>query len=191
MDAMRAERGVIRDVAEIAGSLAFVSVLAGVGLRALDALPALLRGEGPGVVRVDSVEAAERLFGGPLVLPAFFPDTLAWPPSAIRVRTTPPVAVVLVFTGRDGRTARLWLCEVRGPAPPPDLLPAGRSLHRVTLEVPGAPGAAAVLERVQVADGSVSHDLVWRQDSGTIVLRYAGAADELVAIAHSLRRRRP
>jgi hypothetical protein len=178
----------VREAVQAAGTLALVTAGLAAALRGLDRLPELVRPERRGWVRVDSLEAAARRFGAPIPLPAYFPDTIAWPPAAIRVRTTPPAAVVVVFTGRDGRSERLRLCVVRGPDVPPDLMLAGRRLHRVQLDLGGAP---ATLDRVQVDDGSIRHELTRPHEAGTMLLRYAGGADELVAMARSLRWRRP
>ncbi len=191
MEAGSGQRGLARDAAEIVGTLIAVTALAGAALRALDALPGLLRREGRGLVRVDSLEAAERLFGEPLLEPAFFPDTIAWPPAIIWVHKGPPVAVVAVFTGRDGRIERLRLCAVRGPGLPEGLLPPAHRLHRVAVEMQAETAPPAVLDRVQIETGAIAHDLVWSRGDLTVALRYTGSADELVAIARSLRRRRP
>lgn len=178
------------EILEIVSTLVLVTAGTAVLLRGLDAVPGWMGHDRRGVQPVDSVDAAARLFGGPVVLPAFFPDTIAWPPARIWVRTRPPRAVVLVFTGRAGGSERLRLCQVRGTDVPAECLPHARVLHRVTPDEAGLE-AGVSLERVQRVDGTLAHDLVWHQGPETVALRYGGSADELVAIARSLRWRRP
>jgi hypothetical protein len=185
---LRAEA--VREAAGIVISLTLVVALAALALRALDALPQVLTGERQGVVRLASIEGAERALQTPLLLPTFFPDSLRWPPAAIKFYAGPPPTVALTFASRTDASERLALYESRGAraSVPMALMPAGLVLYRVG--VPMADGDA-VLYRVQMGDGSIRNDLVWHRVDSTVALRYGGAADELVIIAHSLRRRRP
>jgi hypothetical protein len=167
--------------------LALVLAGAVVTLRGLDALPGLLAGRSAGIDAYESVEGGQRALGQRFLVPAFFPDTLTWPPSAVRVHADPPKSVALVFAGRDGEPDRLTIFEAFGPRTsiPMALMPAGRVLHRVDVPMPDG---ECVLYRVQVADGSTRNDLVWFRADATVALRYAGSADELITIARSLQR---
>lgn len=171
--------------AGIAGSLAVVMAGSALALYAIDALPGLLTGDGTGIVRYESIEGVERAFGRRLALPAFFPDSLRWPPAVVRFHDAPPVTAALSFTGRDGQADRLMVYQARGgrASIPMQLMPAGRVLHRV--EVPVTEGKAA-LYRVQMPDGSLRHDFIWHRDDTSLALRYAGPADELLSIALSV-----
>lgn len=190
MIALLPMRALVRESVGIAVPLVLVVGSAALLLRALDAIPQFLTGEGRGVLRYESVEGVERVFGWHVLLPAFFPDTLQWPAAAIRFYPGPPAAVMMTFAGRDDGVARLVICEARGARAsiPMVLMPAGVVLHRV--QVPVSEGTAA-LHRVTTTDGSERNDLVWYRPESTVALRYAGSADELLLIAKSLRRRRP
>jgi hypothetical protein len=183
-------RGTVRETAGIVGPLVIVMALAVAALRGLDVLPRWVAGEGRGVVRYASVAGVEQVFGERLLMPAFFPATLQWPPAAVRFHAGPPPAVAVTFAARDGGAERLVLYETHGARAsiPMALMPAGLVLHRVA--VPVAQGEA-VLYRVQMSDGAIRNDLVWHRDDAAVALRYAGPADELVTIAKSLRRGRP
>ncbi len=183
-------RGSVRETAGFVGPLVVVIALTALALRGLDAIPRWVAGEGRGVVRYESVEGVERAFGDRLVWPTFFPDTLQWPPAAIRFHHGPPPSVAFSFLARGEGAERLVLYEALGARAsiPMTLMPAGLVLHRVA--VPVAEGEA-VLYRVQMPDGAIRNDLVWHRSDATVALRYAGPADELVTIARSLRRRRP
>lgn len=179
-----------REAAALVGGLALVLAAAGLALGALDALPRVLSGERRGVVRYQSIAGAERALGTRLFLPAFFPDTLQWPPASIRVYVGPPAASALAFAGRDGSPDRLVVYQALGPRAtvPMALMPAGRVLQ--TVPIPMAEGEATLF-RLQLADGAVGNDLIWYRPDVTLAFRYAGPANELLTIAHSVRRRHP
>jgi len=182
--------GTVREAFGLVGSLALVLLTLGVVLRALDALPGLVSGERAGIVRFQSVEGAERALGERIYLPAFFPDTLNWPPASIRVFAGPPKAAAVAFSARDGRSTRLVLYQAPGAGEsiPMALMPAGRVLHKTDVTMPDG---SAVLFRLELPGGLIGNDLVWYRAEETLALRYVGPADELMLIARSLHRRRP
>ncbi len=171
--------------AGIASSLALVIAGSALVLHGIDAVPGLLTGEGRGIVRYESIEGVEHAFGARLALPAFFPDSLRWPPERVRLHAAPPVTAALSFAGRDGQADRLAIYQARGARAsiPMSLMPAGRVLHRVA--VPVTEGEAA-LYRVQLPNGSIRNDFIWHRDEASLALRYAGPADELLSIALSV-----
>ena len=179
-----------REAARAIGGLALVLAAAALALRALDAVPRLVTGEHPGVVRYQSIDGAEHALGVRLFVPAFFPDTLRWPPSSIRVFEGPPACAALAFDGHDGESERLLLFQAPGARASiaMALMPSARVLHQAQVDL--AVGSATLF-RVELADGRTGNDLIWYRPDETVALRYEGAADELVRIAHSLRRRRP
>jgi len=189
-DTLETPAGLAREAARAVVALAAVTGLAAVSLRALDAVPRLVMGERPGVVRYQSIEGAERALGVRLFVPAFFPDTLRWPPSSIRVFAGPPAGAALAFDGRDGEPERLVIYQAPGPRASiaMALMPSARVLLRTEVDLSG--GSATVV-RVELANGQVANDLIWYRPDETLALRYDGPADELVRIAHGLRRRRP
>lgn len=178
-----------REVVGLVGGLGVVLLAAALSLRALDALPRVLSGEHLGVTRYESIEGADRALGERLFLPAFFPDTLQWPPASIRVYAGPPRASALAFAGRDGSRDRLVICQAPGrrATVPMALMPAGRVLEAVKVPMPEG---EASLVRLQRADGAIANDLIWYRPDVTLAFRYAGPANELLTIARSVRRSR-
>lgn len=178
------------EAARLIGALGLVLLGAGGALRALDALPQWLGGERRGVTRFPSIEGAERALGERLFMPAYFPDTLRWPPASIRVFDGPPAWAALEFASRDGGTPGLVMYQARGTGAPAAVavMPPARVLHEVDLPMEVG---TATLVRVELPDGAIGNDLVWHRGDETLALRYLGPADELVTIARSLRRRRP
>jgi hypothetical protein len=178
-----ARTGLVRAVV-----LPFVLVMiAGVVLlRGLDWLPAALGAEPRGIRRYDLVAAVEAKTGRQVRMPAFFPDTLAWPAARIRL-VLAPATVGLTFVNRSTGSVDLILCEtLDGPGRiPPSLLPDGLLLQATDVSVAGRP---AMLARVSLDDGLIVHDLRWESFDRTIELRYAGPVDRLMRMAESLER---
>jgi hypothetical protein len=155
-------------------------------LAALDSAPGCIQGVPRGVRNLKSIDEAERRLRGTLALPAFFPDTLQWPPSAIRaVQDTSP-AVALAFQGRAGGV-ELWLAQtMAGDGPiPPSLLPPATVLGKGSVAVGGE---EATLSRIVGEDGTIWHEIAWRQFGRRLVLRGKGPLDQLVRMARSAHR---
>lgn len=184
---MRLDREAVREVAGIVMALSMVlGVTAGL-LRVADSVPGLIRGEPKGATRLLSIDAAERRLGERLWLPAYFPDTLSWPPAAIVVRRGPPPSVAVTFVDRGGEPALVLGQSLGTTAPVPEELQARDPvLHRVT--VPLHDGRATLL-RLAGRDGRIWHDLAWEMEGRRIVLRSRGSVDELLRMARSVRHR--
>jgi hypothetical protein len=154
-------------------------------LRGLDALPGYLRGEPPGIKRLDSIEDAERRLRGRVVVPPYFPETLRWPPAAILVHDGPPGSVALTFVDRAGEP-RLVVFQSFDPAasPPRELVWPAVVLQRTTVRLSGQETA---LLRILGRDGEIWHEITWVSDQRRVLLRFRGPIDQLLAIAQSLR----
>lgn len=188
-----ARSAALGEVARVVMTLGLVVVAAAGLLRGLDSLPGWLGAEPRGVKTFDSIEAAERHLKARLVVPAYFPDTLAWPPAAVRVDEGPPSAVGLTFLGRGSGEPRLILYQdLGGPGFGGDprslrLLPAWVVLQRTRTALHGRD---VVLTRLLDEDGLVWHEVAWEVEGRRLALRSRGAVDELLTIAHSTGGRR-
>ncbi len=152
-------------------------------LAALDAVPSWVGGEPREVRRARTVDEVERRLRARLMLPAYFPARLAWPPVRIRYVVSAPGAVALTVAAR-GEGAGLLLVQTVRPGPiPRQLLPEAQELDRSPLA--GGP-AAGVLSRV-VEDGEMRWQLAWQQDGRSLLLRSKGTIDELLRMARSAR----
>jgi hypothetical protein len=152
-------------------------------LAALDAVPAMVGGQPREVRRARTVDDVERRLRARLVLPAYFPARLAWPPERIRYVLSPPGAVALTVAAR-GQGAGLLLAQTILPGPIPGrLLPEAQELDRSP--VPVGP-AAGVLSRV-IEDGEMRWQLTWQQGGRSLLLRSEGSVDELLRMARSAR----
>ncbi len=170
----------------VAPWLLVVAAFAG-ALKALDRVPAWVAGTPHGVRVYESVGDAEHALGARIWLPAFYPDTLAWPPARVDAWPGPPAVVAVHVNARRGGGERLVVVQSIGsPAsPPPILLAAGEILNRAEVVVGGR---AAVVTRVVVPDGDVVHDVQWDQAGRRVTVRYHGPVEELLLIADSLER---
>jgi hypothetical protein len=159
------------------------------GLQAADHLPPLLSGTPHGVRVYASAAEAERALDARIWLPAFYPDTLQWPPARIVAWPGPPAMVALHVNARGSRREILVLVQSIGtPATPPDvLLPAAEVLTTADVVVGGRP---AVVTRAVAPDGEVVHDVRWDHGDRRIVMRYRGPVEDLLLIAESLERTR-
>ena len=188
---MRAEgaRPVGKGTEELLRSvLTLLLVLGGTAglLAALDSAPGCIQGVPRGVRPVKTVQEAERRLRARLALPAYFPDTLRWPPSAIRVVQDASPAAALAFEGRAGGV-ELWLAQtVAGDGPiSPSLLPKVTVLGKGTVAI-GA--EEATLSRIVGEDGTIWHEIAWHQFGRRLALRGKGSLDELIRMARSAHR---
>ncbi|MFL5262759.1 MAG: hypothetical protein ACJ79L_10225 [Anaeromyxobacteraceae bacterium] len=174
----------LAEAARAAGGLAGVLAATVLALAFVDAVPAWLVGEARDVRRVRTVGEAERRLRVRLVLPSYFPDTLAWPPRQVRFTLAPPGAAALHVDGRDGRP-RVLLAETVAPGPLPErLLPTAAPLSETRVHL-GA--REATLARVVGEDGEVWNEVAWEQGGRTLLLRSRGSIDELLRMARSAR----
>ena len=167
---VRQALGVVAAPLLVAGAVALL-------LRGLDALPT------PLLQRYPTVEALEAAAGRRLGLPAYFPESLAWPPAAAWLRRGRTPQATLVFAPREGGAPLLVLeqalAEGAALAPPPP--GAVLAVRPVVL----AGRAATLTERLE--EGVLWRELAWTQEGRAVRMRSRGAQAELVRMAATLR----
>lgn len=182
-----ASRSTMRFVAVLAVSLAFTGAL----LRVADHVPGWLMGEPRAVRSYDSVESLERDLRTRLLLPAFFPETLEWPPARVLLSAGDGQPTRVEF--RDTRTGRVRvvICQtIRHDAPiPPRLLPEGELTGQRRVDLYGVP---AVLSVAQRGDQRWMDLSLVVQDRRVVVRAYPETDEaELIRLARSIHRGRP
>ncbi|WP_176066611.1 hypothetical protein [Anaeromyxobacter diazotrophicus] len=166
----------------VCGLVAVVAAAA-LALAVLDAVPSWVAGDARDVRRARTVDEVQRRLRTRLVLPAYFPARLAWPPQRIRYLAGPPGAVGLWVDARGGAPA-LLLAQTLGRGELPErLVPPAQELDRSPIQVGAAQGRLA---RV-VEDGEVRWQLTWEQGGRSLLLRSRGSVEELVRMARSAR----
>jgi hypothetical protein len=158
------------------GTWFVVVVTAAFGLRVADALPRVALGVPRGVERAADVAQLERETGRKMPVPAYYPDTIQWPPAEARVHMEGSAAI-WCRQRSGGATA---LVVATGP---PGLLPPAVDLQREDMMLGHRP---ATVSRVRDADGVVWQQVRWRTPGQIILIRYRGTLDELLKIAGSV-----
>jgi hypothetical protein len=175
--------GRLAEAARTVWGLLVVLAAAGALLAALDAIPTLVGGQPREVRRARAVDDVERRLRARLVLPAYFPARLAWPPQQIRYVVSAPGAVALTVAVRGEGAGLLLAQTIRPGRIPPQLLPEAQEFDRSPVPVGPAMG---VLSRV-IEDGEMRWQLAWQQGGRSLLLRSAGSVDELLRMARSAR----
>lgn len=154
----------------------------GLGLRALDDVPGLVTGLARGVVRVDSLAALEREVSRPSPIPAYFPDTLAWPPATLLVFGRSSTS--MSFRHRQAGTTWLIVAGRAGTGEiAPQVLPPATPLQSESTTVRQLP---ATVERVLDRDGVAWYQVRWHVSGATRLVRYRGTLDDVMLIANSI-----
>jgi len=153
-------------------------------LAAVDAVPSWIAGESRDVRRVAGVEEAERRLRVRLLLPGYFPDSIAWPPSAVRIAAGDPGGAALDFEGRRGGPHMLLAQAARPGAVPARLVPAATVLDEGATWLGGL---RVPLRRIVGPDGHVWRELVWMQKGRQVVLRSRGSVEEMMRMARTTR----
>lgn len=173
------------ELARMLVTLGWVAVTAALTLAALGALPGWIAGEERGVHVVASVQEAERRLGVRVILPAVFPQRLAWPAARVRVAGGRRGTVELTFADREGAPALQLLQSTDEGEPIAPTLLGGRTVHGVQRTTVDA--RPATLSAVHV-DGVAWQELTWDVRGRTLVLRGRGDLDELYRMAASIHR---
>ncbi len=176
----------LREMARALLTLLWVMGAAAGLLGGLDAVPGWMEGEPRGVRRARTLEDAERRLRARITLPAYFPDSLRWPPSSVRLVTEPPPSVALTFEARGGGVALVFAQTLGGEGPvSPLLLAEAAVLQRGSVTLGDR---EANLLRVIGDDGEVWNELEWTQGGSRFAMRGKGSLEELIRMARSARK---
>jgi hypothetical protein len=156
-----------------------------VTIAALGALPGLITGERGTVRRVGTIQDAERRLGARILVPGYFPERLAWPPTAIVVAGGRRGSVRLDLAAHDGG-ADLHILQATREGEPiaPELL-EGRTVLRTSRAHVGV--HPATLSDVLV-EGRLHRELAWDNQGRAMILRSAGDVEELFRMARTSHR---
>jgi len=162
-----------------------LAVLAATGaLRVADAVPRVLLDVPRGVARPPDLASLERESGRRMPMPAYFPDSLAWPPAEVRLHSGGSAAIWC----RQRPAGGLALILATAPAGTRPIaaavLPPAVELQREGASLGARP---ASVSRVRDRDGAVWQQVEWQTPRQIILLRYRGTLDELLKIAGSVR----
>lgn len=187
VSAAPASGSTMRFVAVLAMSLAFTGVL----LRVTDHVPGWLKGEPRAVRSYDSVDALERDLRTRLLLPAFFPETLEWPPARVLLSAGDGQPTRIEFRDTRSGRVRVVICQTirHDAAIPPRLLPPGEVSEQRRVDLSGRPAVLTVAHRGDQRWMDLSLVV---QDRRVVVRAYPETDEsELIRLARSIYRGRP
>jgi len=166
------------------GAWLLVFAASAFSLHVTDALPRVAHGVPRGVVRVAGVAELERATGRRMPVPAYYPDSIEWPPADARMHMDGSAAIS--SRQRPGGGMALVIASApRGASGIATvLLPDSLELQREEALLGTRP---AVVSRVRDADGAVWQQVQWQSRGQIILIRYRGTLDELLKIAGSVR----
>jgi hypothetical protein len=172
-----------RGLARLLGVWLLVAASAAIGLRAADAVPRLVLGVPRGVVRAPDLAQLDLASGRRMPVPAYFPDSIEWPPVEILLHSDGSAA----FWCRQRPAGGMALIVATAPpgmrAIAAAVLPASVDLQREGGSLGDRP---AVVSRVRDADGAVWQQVQWQTPGQIILVRYRGTLDGLLKIAGSV-----
>ena len=165
--------------------LSFVVTMAvAVGLlKVLNWVPGALE---PGLMaRYPSIESAVATLGiRKVYVPAYFPETLSWPPAEVLAQNKPYPAVVMEFSGTRGGQTVLVVSQAASTLFVPDAAIRFRTINeKVPLDLRGR---RASLEAGVCEDRSACSRVQWDEGEVRIVLTMKAPSVELIRIAESM-----
>ncbi len=181
--------GLLREVARLLIPWLAVMAAAAGALRFLNTLPSLLRADIPSEKRLlSTVEEGEREVELKLLLPAYFPDYLAWPPVRIEASPHPFQGLTLYFNSRTDLTLLLILQQVMGDdlPPSPELMPELSGVEVRLVQVARRP---ARLSSGLDKQGERWRELLWWADDRFIRLLGRLEERDLFRMARSIHRK--
>lgn len=173
-----------RGLARMVGVWLLAILAAAAALRVADAVPRVLLDVPRGVVRPPDLASLERASGRRMPMPAYFPDSLGWPPAEVRLHSGGSAAIWCRQRPAGGLGLVLATAPPGARAIAAAVLPPAVELQRELASLGARP---ASVSRVRDQDGAVWQQVEWETPRQIILLRYRGTLDELLKIAGSVR----
>jgi len=142
----------------------------------------------PGLMkRYSTVDAAASSLGiRKIFVPAYFPESLGWPPAEILAQNMPYPAVVMSFTHAGSGETVLVISQAASRRFEPD---ATIRFHTISETIPlDLRGRQARLEAGLCEDQSACSRIQWDEGDGRIMLVMKAPSVELIRIAESMLR---
>jgi hypothetical protein len=174
-------KGTGAELARMLATLAWVVGGAAGLLAFLGAVPGWLTG-GAGARAAGSIQEAEARLGARILLPAFQPARLGWPPAEIRTAGGRRGSVRIRLAPSEGAPVELVQSTEAGRPIAPALLADRNVLAERRTQIGTAPASLATV----TLDGTVWQELAFDVDGRAVLLRTRGDLGELYRIAHSL-----
>jgi hypothetical protein len=134
----------------------------------------------------DTIDEAKRALGIETVLvPAYFPEGISWPPSFVLAQLSPHRSVVMEF--RDTKTRETALIVIQSSSTGSDAQLQRIRLSEVTEETPYRLKGKSVLLQVGICDnGKSCSRMTWRDGNLRCTIVLLSSPFELITIAESM-----
>ena len=160
-------------LARTIGVWLLVTLSAAFLLRVADAVPRVGLGVPRGVVRAPDLTQLERATGRRMPIPAYFPDSLAWPPADLRSHSSGSAAIWFGHRTAGGVALIVATAPAGSPGVASAVLPPSVELQR---EDGSLVGRLASISRVRDSDGAVWQQVQWQTSRQIILVRYRGTS---------------
>jgi hypothetical protein len=132
--------------------------------------------------RIDDVQSTLGITK--IYVPAYFPETIGWPPAAILAQSKPYPAVVMEFVRAGGSETMLVITQAASQRFQPDV---AIRFHSVSETVPlDLRGRSARLEAGLCEDRTACSRLEWDEGNVHLMLTMRAPSIELIRIAESM-----
>jgi hypothetical protein len=129
-------------------------------------------------------EVRAKLKIDPLLMPVYYPRSIAWPPSLIAAQSRPYPAVVTEFLRSDGAGTGLVITQTeKGHAPLQERIRLSNLRERVEYPLKGR---TAVLEVGACGSGEICSRLAWNEGPFQMTLTMLSSPVDVLAIAESM-----
>ncbi len=158
--------------------------IAALALYLLGMVPTYLQGT-TGIKEYSTIEQAESALGFDILVPAYFPSYLAWPPAEIKGQLEPLPMVQMLFLSHDRHTEVMLVYQMVSDSDDlPIALPWIKTiLQEVPTDINGNSGRLVVGERT---DGQRINGVYWKVDDFHLVVVTTQGIPELLTIARSM-----
>lgn len=179
-------KGVLRFFKEVS-TIVFAPILV-VGLAALVLGLLGLVSPSPqkvGFQRYQTVEELERALNIKVLLPAYFPDYLLWPPAMVQGQQGPAPSVELLFLSRKDDKVALSLRQIGSESELSKALPRLNNIlkeYKVTID-----STQGVLMLLKSAPYGLYNHLYWQSGAYYLIMATSYPIEELFKIAQSIR----
>ncbi len=178
----------VRFPKEVPGLILVPVVVVGMvalALYLLGMVPAYLQSPVGGVKEYDSIEEAESELGFEIVVPAYFPSYLSWPPARILGKLEPIPMTQVLFLDSDRHTSALLIYQIISDREdlPIDLPWIETVLQEMPVTINGNDGE---LIMGRGTDGQLVNGVHWIEDGVHFVAVTTHPVQELLTLARSM-----
>lgn len=132
-----------------------------------------------------SLEEAESVLGFEVVVPAYFPSYLSWPPAEIRGQLEPIPMAQMLFLAADRHTKALLISQILSDREGlPSAVPWIETIQqKITVDINGNSGQLIIGKG---ADGQSLNSVHWRADGLHFIVVTIHPVKELLTLARSM-----